>query len=208
MNQNFSEKGKKFYSENFVLGETLYKISSNHKPNKILVLGFDSIKSLDFLTRWFNQSQIIGYNLKYNNDKIYHEINPRLIVTSNPIEKYDTIIADHSIHHKPDEFLKKGINYLDNKGIIGIIEYDIKNMNINEFHNSWFNTDEGKKEFINDGHYNSYKIHTSHGLEDYMKIMQNNGISTIFSKGNIPQRNPSNEKPKLNNFCYIGKKSA
>ncbi len=121
-----------------------------------------------------------------------------------PSEKFNLTLTTSTIHEDPYNILKEIVNLTESKGIIGVIDYDMKNVLREDFFKRWgFHSDE-KAELEILGEHGSWKMHTRSGLEDCINISESLGVKTVFSSGNVGCWIYHGELP-TKHFVYIGK---
>jgi hypothetical protein len=178
----------------FGCGDSSLPRLSYHKLNPQLLIAYD-----------INKVKIDNKNGRIKTNPDYQSLNIKF-THEKPKEKYDLVLSVAVFHENPEQISREMIELTKKGGLIGLIDYDMKNMERTDFFNRWGHYTKEKDELNQIGENESYKIHTTSGLKDCEKIMKQKGITKKFSKGNLDTTWFNGPKP-TKHFLYLGKKA-
>ena len=189
-------------------GYFLDELSTRAGVQRILVFGCGISYLPDLIAQYYREAQITAYDT--NRAKI--ELNKKSILlqkrvhytTDRPSEKFDTVIAHAVLHENPELLTRAAVEFLKQGGHIGVMDYDMKGMKKDEFFSKWGNQSQERAERRRLGDDESYRMHTSFGLAECVKLMDTQGIEEVFSLGSLT--GGTGVIKTTTHFIYIGRK--
>ncbi len=199
------EKQKKLFETLTIPGNLLASLSNGRSLGDTLVFGCGT-SNLPSTIREHNPNtpNIVAYDHdpeKIAKCKKLYKDNKVLYIDKKIPILYNTIIAHAVLHENPNAISKEINSMLSKGGHLGIIDYDMKGMKMDEFLIRWTGFEE-KEELKRLGNEACYRMHTKFGLDDCIKLLEKKGITQFLSHGKLPTMINPEESTKW--FFYHG----
>ncbi len=130
-------------------------------------------------------------------------INNLLYTSQKPLKQFEIVLVSYVLHHNPEELGKEATSFITQEGLIGILDYDMKNLPRETFFRNWGKIPEERTELEKIGFNEAFRLHTTFGLEDCRNLMTKLDINYLDSQGRIKTLWNNFEST---NFYFIGRK--
>ena len=161
-------------------------------------------------SQYFEGSSVLGYD--HNPDKIKTITDKKRrypgradyarYTCNKPQDKFDAVIAHAVLHHNPEQTTREVFGLTKQGGIVAVLDYDLQGLSEKEFLRIW-GTNRGEIiELATLGNQETYRMHTSFGLEQCRTMMEQLGMTTLHAQGNIL----AHFRTPTKHFIYIGQK--
>lgn len=204
---------KSYLIRKTVCGKMLDVLSSYHAPKEILVFGCGTGGLAKLLRGWFGEARVTGYDideLKIEKaiDKLGCDFDSQLeFTTQRPCSgQFDTAVVGHVLHHGVKKLSDEVLNYVRLGGAIGVMDYDMVGMDRDDFFKRWGVLKDEQRELKKIGYDAAYKLHTSFGLDDCVRLMHERGIRRLGYQGKIEIIGRKRDFLPNMNFYYVGSK--
>ncbi len=188
----------------FGSGDSFFPVMVNRYLGNTQVTAYD--KNQEKIQSIKERSNAIGAIIEKTSSKRFDEYFDVIFTHTKPSFVFDFVFALAVLHENPNELIDEALSFLRLRGFIGVVDYDMKSMSYDEFYQRWgyIRIEQRERELLGD--LESYRMHTSFGLDDCIQIMRNKGVDCLFSRAGLKSQNWSRAPLPTKHFVYLGKK--
>ncbi len=171
----------------------LTKELNKYGMGSVLIFGCGRSPFAEVFATCYPNAQITAYDadeMKIQDRKRYsncfHNRENKVNYTSErPFQEFDTVIAFASMHENPEEIADEIVDFMRQGSSVGVLDYDMKGISREDFFVKWGHNMHEKRERADLGDKETHRLHTSFGLEDCVRIMQERSIIKFMAEGDI-----------------------